>query len=680
MFCPSCGKNLAETERFRAMTVCPACRAAVVLDAGATRVAGTMALLTQTPSPLQVGGVGSLMGRTFQVAGRVRYGYRDGAWDEWFLFFDDGSQAWISEDGGELTFESFVRTTPPMAWEDAQPGATYQLGDESFVVAEKAVAICEGAEGDLPFPVLPEEKVPFLDLEAPEAMATVEYELDGSVIVFRGRHLTAGELDMQTAPAVAGEVGGGFAGDDERRERVVKDTGKAQELRCYGCGAPLPAPGPDDQELTCAHCGSTLDLTQRHVACADCGVTIPVRGGEATHALACPKCHSQLDVSRDEARLLARSAQQQTRGMTFELGTPCTLEGVAYVVAGYLRSRDQKDGSISHDYMLYNAERGFRWLGSESGHWTLYSVTRERPSVDLRSGAARQGRKVTCDGRTYTMYWRGTTKVMCVLGELPWVAKVDDVSHYLDAGCDGHLLSAEWTDQEYELYHGRYLPREEVAKAFGVPVGKLPRPRGVACHQPLKGGIFLRQTGVIAAVAALVMLVLTIGSCGKGDKIDTLSPISDDGPNGYVGTPAASEPFDVTGSDTICMVEAFAPCNDDTWTYAEVALIDAEDRALLDFSVEMSYYSGYSGGESWTENNRTDKAVFKIAEPGTYRLLAFAPDQIRRERDCSPRPIRFTVYQDVTLTRWYLLALVLALAWVGLTIFIIKSHEQKKLA
>ena len=123
MHCPSCGAELQPDTRLAHLVVCEFCDSAIVLDEKAARVSGKMAVLAQTPGPLYVGGTGRLMERDFAVLGRVRYGYSKGYWDEWYLAFEDGSAAWISEDENEFTLETAAQEeSSPIDYAAAEPG------------------------------------------------------------------------------------------------------------------------------------------------------------------------------------------------------------------------------------------------------------------------------------------------------------------------------------------------------------------------------------------------------------------------------------------------------------------------------------------------------------------------------------------------------------------------------
>ena len=62
-------------------------------------------------SPLQLGVRGRVGARSFELIGRVRWRYADGAWNEWLAYFDDGSTGWLGESSGRYMLLRQVETS-----------------------------------------------------------------------------------------------------------------------------------------------------------------------------------------------------------------------------------------------------------------------------------------------------------------------------------------------------------------------------------------------------------------------------------------------------------------------------------------------------------------------------------------------------------------------------------------
>ena len=84
----------------------------------------------------------------------------------------------------------------------------------------------------------------------------------------------------------------------------------------------------------------------------------------------------------------------------------------------------------------------------------------------------------------------------------------------------------------------------------------------------------------------LLVMFQLVGSCASGDQIFTTSVQ----PSYIDGTEFVTPEFKVTGP-TVLQVAAKARV-DNSWIYAQMALLDHEDRALLECDAEMTYYHG----------------------------------------------------------------------------------------
>ena len=113
--------------------------------------------------------------------------------------------------------------------------------------------------------------------------------------------------------------------------------------------------------------------------------------------------------------------------------------------------------------------------------------------------------------------------------------------------------------------------------------------------------------------------------------------------------------FNITESDTLCELTVDSNV-DNGWVYLDVALVDDQERALLDFSSEASYYHGVEGGESWSEGSRRDSTVFKVKDPGQYRLLVLG-----QKGDSGPHGVKLTVAEGVSIGRYNAILAVLCL-------------------
>lgn len=118
-----------------------------------------MAVLPFDVSPIQIGTQGQYGGVGFSVVGRIRWGWAQGAWNEWLCLFDDGSNAWLGEAMGDfmLTREVAITDASDGMLREFAAGRTPQLGAPiiengvHYIASDIKTAHILASEGELPF-------------------------------------------------------------------------------------------------------------------------------------------------------------------------------------------------------------------------------------------------------------------------------------------------------------------------------------------------------------------------------------------------------------------------------------------------------------------------------------------------------------------------------------------------
>lgn len=157
--CPSCGAQGAFHSPISVYAVCAYCQSMVMRQDVDVAAFGKMAELPPDMSPLQVGTAGTLEGVRFSLVGRVKTGWQDGAWNEWFMLAEDGRKGWLVEAQGffaacfELPMESggqLLINRDFSNWKPS-PGERVVAGGIAYAVVDIKHATCLGSEGELPY-------------------------------------------------------------------------------------------------------------------------------------------------------------------------------------------------------------------------------------------------------------------------------------------------------------------------------------------------------------------------------------------------------------------------------------------------------------------------------------------------------------------------------------------------
>ncbi|PWR23522.1 DUF4178 domain-containing protein [Zavarzinia compransoris] len=196
--CPACGAGVAFRGGQSVYAVCAFCGSMVVRHDVDLSSIGRMAALPPDMSPFQIGTTCLFLGVEYTLAGRVKVGYPDGVWNEWFALGGDGAGAWLAEAQGTYAF-SFERPLPAGGANDdvldllrrqaaGEPDKTVSaLGREiadgplTLRVVDIRTVTCIGSEGELPFAAPSGREVLSVDLIGRDGeFGCIEFSAAGS--------------------------------------------------------------------------------------------------------------------------------------------------------------------------------------------------------------------------------------------------------------------------------------------------------------------------------------------------------------------------------------------------------------------------------------------------------------------------------------------------------------------
>lgn len=560
--CPSCGAPIEFAIGSSEVVVCGYCKSIVARTDRGLETHGKVAALIETGSPLSRGVTGRYRGVGFRITGRTQLRHQaGGVWDEWYAALDDGRWAWLAEAQGRFYVTFKVAADAP-AREHLQLGGPVLDG---LVVAEIGQAALLSAEGELPWTPDAGATYEYADLtSADRRFATIDYSEDPPA-VFKGVETTLQDLGIQ--------------GDPARRARAT-----VAALNCPSCGGALDLKAPDQAErVWCPYCGAGSDVSEGKLA-----------------------FFKKLKVQRVTPAI--------------PLGTKGTVDGDEYVIAGLMQRAVTFDQDYFWtEYLLYNREKGFRWLVNSDDHWSF--VTPLRPGEVADSDPMGSARSVYYDRKSYRLFQDATARVTYVVGEFYWKVSVGEKVNTVDWIAPPFGISKEITTsgaQEIAYSHARYLTRREVEDAFHVE--GLSKPVTIGPMQPFTGarlGIPWILMTLLLFALAIGMAVLLPGRTVLEKTFDLASepPVPGGPDNGRI---SFSDPFELTGRYNL-VVKAYAPLNN-TWVSVSGDLVEESTGGVYSFEFPIEYYSGVDGGERWSEGSQRKSRYLARPDPGRYTL------------------------------------------------------------
>ncbi|MFN2512045.1 MAG: DUF4178 domain-containing protein [Pyrinomonadaceae bacterium] len=613
--CPACGGPVEFKSGQSIVVICGFCRSAVARTDRELKDLGKVAELVETGSPLDIGLRGTWQGVPFELTGRAQLGHEmGGQWDEWYATFSNGWLGWLAEAQGRfyLTFqypptEGFhLPSFDQLQLGQTVPGLPQQT---QLMVAETGRATARGAKGEIPYLLTPGETSYYADLSGPNgAFGTLDYN-ESPPLIFLGHQVTLADLGITTTRA------------PEREQRRVG----AAQLNCPKCAGPLELRAPDKTErVTCPNCNSLLDVNQGQLSFlkalrpASFSPIIPIgSSGELP-----------------EGKMTVIGAMQRS----------VTIEGIQYFWS---------------EYLLYNPQIGFRWLVHSDDHWNYVQAV---PPGDVLESA----KTARFRGKNFKIFQDGQAIVESVLGEFYWKVEAGEQVRGVDYVRPPGMLSKEvsivqvsedqqapnkqkLTTGEINWSLGTYMPVAEVEKTFSV--SGLPRPSTVAPNQPYPHKWIYKYWLIFLAVAMLTGFVMVIVS-GSTREVFSQSINLSALPNAEGTQVFFSEPFEVGGRSNI-RISAESPV-DNSWVYLEGDLINDETGLVQSFPIQISYYYGVDGGESWSEGDRKDSAYTSALPAGRYILRL----EGQWEKWQQPTSLTVKIEQNVTNGFNFLLTLV----------------------
>ncbi len=598
--CPSCAAPIEFKSGSTIVLVCPFCRSAVARNDRKLEDLGKVAEIVESESPLKIGLKGVWNENHFELTGRAQLRHElGGVWDEWYATFSNGWVGWLAEAQGKfyLTFyQPLPENSSVPSFKSLQLGqaVTEIPGELPLIVTEKGTATAIAADGEIPYKLMPNERSDYADLSGKGgAFGTIDYSTNPP-FVFVGQQVSLADIGLADATPA------------ERQARKVS----AVAMGCPNCGGALDLIAPDKTErVTCPFCNSLLDVNQGNLT--------------YLHALnPAPADDFVLPIGAEGT--FANDAKMKIIGAIVR---SVTIEGTKY---------------FWHEYLLYNAQIGFRWLVHSDNHWNFVETINAAEVTAI-------GNSVSYNSKTFKIFQDAPAVVEYVKGEFYWRVEVGETVRAIDYIAPPLMLSLEQTQNEMNWSLGTYMTNAEVEKAFGV--SDLPKPWNIAPNQPFTGGFYLKaglaMLGLLCA-AAIFMIPFGGSSSTVLSQTVTLQPTA----NAAQPQTTFSQPFELKGNRNV-KISASAPVNNST-ADLDIDLVSEQSQEVESVNIPVSYYQGVEDGESWTEGSPNNDATMSSLPAGKYTLRVEGTlEGVQR-----PLPVAVKVEQNVSRGVNFILAFI----------------------
>ena len=501
---------------------------------------GKTSTVLEDYSLIQIGTTGRYLERPFTVIGRLQKEYDRGFWNEWYLLFDDGKDGWLSDSGGQYAVTILKEKAYEFAprYADTAPGATqFKYAGQMFIAADvrSAKNLSAKAQGELPF-ILNKDEITFAaDYRAAKNFLTLDYthcppeqRVDNDAPIDfqyakwppkKGRDKEDSNAWPPAEPAQENGYpelyfGHGVALEDLRcqslrtpeqiRESAGKLRGKADQLDCPNCGAPMTwYPG-------------------------------------VAHYIVCPSCHADVNVTSEKTSLFSVHVMReaQVTAASIKLGEIAKIGGHSWLVIGMMRCLElEPDGStylkesyasyLPHleehpmtlvksfgwfEYLLYHPTEGFRWIVETEEGWEQVTELNNWPSWD-KTGS------VKLSGKTFTKQWEYGSKVIYAAGAFTWHVRPDDVTFIADYKNKEEKLTIERSGTEITWSRSRPVSEKVIAAWFHRPELAKIEKKGFDSGEKQKS---LKAIFIVAMILLLLVNLPAIGALGFSEYVDSM--------------------------------------------------------------------------------------------------------------------------------------------------------------
>lgn len=360
-----------------------------------------------------------------------------------------------------------------------------------------------------------------------------------------------------------------------------------------------------------------MSAETRAINCTNCGAGLPVLGGGRVSTQVCGYCGAALDAN-DAYRVLQVWDGMERPRSPFRLGMTGAIDGVEFTIIGTLGMREVWGRQIWDwvDHQLFSPTHGYAWLTVEDGHCVLTRKLRDGPMDAFLTSAevdrADHPPRVVWQGQSYRYYATTNWETIYVEGEFNWRPergrKGMTVTVMTEDPANGMLGFVEPKDGgEREIERSHLWP--DAQTAFGVE--KPVRPHG---QHPLGDitstfGPFLALWFAGLAVVATVLIFAVLAQEPDEQRLYS-------GPSANLPAALTFDVTDTTRPARVLLTQAI----DNAWAGYNVAMTAPDGTRLAETYREISYYSGGSGEDAWSEGGRRQTLNFIPPMPGTYTL------------------------------------------------------------
>ncbi|WP_165864984.1 DUF4178 domain-containing protein [Rufibacter latericius] len=168
---------------------------------------------------------------------------------------------------------------------------------------------------------------------------------------------------------------------------------------------------------------SILPAQPLEVICPQCKNSIALFTFAQAKSVVCKRC-SYLSEVQDGKLVPIQEVDKEKRDPLLPIGSEGRIQGVLYMVVGFLVYKEQNLKYRWREYVLFNPVHGYSFLSEYDGHWTFF-----RFISDFSIGAKRTLPALYYMDREFKLYNKYRSQVLSARGEFFWHITKDNSQH-----------------------------------------------------------------------------------------------------------------------------------------------------------------------------------------------------------------------------------------------------------
>jgi hypothetical protein len=558
---------------------------------------GSMVCTQDTLTPIQIGTSGVWNNKKFTVIGRVRCYFEDDIVNNWSIYFEDGRLLSLVEGYGHYAVYEKIPPDVKLTY-----SKVYRLA-----IGNGTVESVSGKRYVL------ERKNTCLRIEV-EGEAWV-FDWNGVFGTVEAASLEGDRVELM----------------DLESNAYLCFRIHYQDFEAFNFQHLRPQKiGTITKTLTCTQCIKPIELRSfplaQSFACKHCGAALSYQGGQI-------KYRQRLKLDKSPAIPLYVSG---------------VIKGTEYEVVGFAEKEDAH-GWAWREYTLFNPAKGYAFLSEYNGHWIFLIEKNEAPVMEQRNKGG-----LRFKDKEFLLFNEFHYSIKDARGEFPGDVFNDTNPQCREFICPPEIWVREYAHQGMVWYHGEHISSYEIYSAFGRDIS-LPYRVGVGAVQPIKGSVDLQwlKKSMLAAAIFLFLLFGLTAWFNREEVVysDTIQLVDS------LNTQTTITPkFRLDKGHGNLQIEVQSPLVNN-WLETNITLVNADNAKEYSVVAGIEYYSGYEGGESWSEGSNSKQVLLTEVPAGNYFLEIIASKQ---DRVAIPE-YSVTATYDVTMWSnfWIIFAMIL---------------------